>query len=106
LIGSTLGLQNHNKQAVVFSSAKFALRGVVHSLRTHLKHDNIGITALNLGDLATDHPDEAEEVILSRFNHSLIPLSDVIKALKFIISTTNGSCIKEIDMPSMKDNDI
>ncbi|AOM78453.1 SDR family NAD(P)-dependent oxidoreductase [Pedobacter steynii] len=95
-IGSTLGLENHNKQAVIFSAAKFALRGVVQSLRTHLRKDNIGITALNLGDLATD----------AEHDETLIPLSDVISALNFVIQTSNASCVKEIDMPSMKDIDL
>lgn len=94
-IGSTLGLSNHNKQAVVFSAAKFALRGVVHSLRTQLRKDNIGITALNLGDLATEGEQEA-----------LIPLTDVISALRFVIQTSPKTCVKEIDMPSMTDIDL
>lgn len=94
-IGSTLGLPNHNKQAVVFSAAKFALRGVVHSLRTHLRKDSIGITTLNLGDLATDQE-----------GATLIPLSDVISALRFVINTSPKTCVKEIDMPAMLDADV
>ena len=38
--------------------------------------------------------------------YSLIPLSDVIKAIKFIISTTNATCVKEILMPAMKDRNV
>lgn len=94
-IGSTLGLPNHNKQAVVFSAAKFALRGVVHSLRTQLRKDHIGITTLNLGDLATDQE-----------GATLIPLSDVISALRFVINTSAKTCVKEIDMPAMLDADL
>lgn len=94
-IGSTLGLPNHNKPAVVFSAAKFALRGVVHSLRTHLRKDSIGITTLNLGDLATDQE-----------SPTMIPLSDVISALRFVINTSPKTCIKEIDMPAMQDADL
>ena len=94
-IGSTLGLPNHNKQAVVFSAAKFALRGVVHSLRTHLRKDSIGITTLNLGDLATDQE-----------GATLIPISDVISALRFVVRTSPKTCVKEIDMPAMQDIDL
>lgn len=94
-IGSTLGLPNHNKQAVVFSAAKFALRGVVHSLRGQLRKDSIGMTTLNLGDLATDQE-----------GATLIPLSDVISALRFVIHTSSKTCVKEIDMPAMQDADL
>jgi len=43
---------------------------------------------------------------LAETNHALIPLSDVILAIKFIISTSNASCVKEILMPAMKDENI
>ena len=37
LIGSTWGLDNHNGKEVTFSATKFALRGIVHSLRENLR---------------------------------------------------------------------
>jgi 3-oxoacyl-[acyl-carrier protein] reductase len=107
IIGSTLGLQNHNKKEVVFSIAKFAMQGIIHSLRTHLREHDIGVTVVNLGDLATQYGyDEGTDIVLKKHKGKLIPIADVINALRFIIGTTNATCIKEINMPAMKDPDI
>lgn len=103
IIGSTLGLDNHNKNEVVFSATKFAVRGIVHSLRSHLRKDRISITVLNLGDLATEDevPPGGEKQ-----KSNLIPLADVICALQFVLNTSNASCVKEINMPAMMDPDV
>lgn len=107
IIGSTLGLSNHNKKEVVFSATKFAVRGIIHSLRTHLREYSIGVTAINLGNLATEYEyEEGVEIVTEKHKGELIPLADVISALKFIITTTNATCVKEINMPSMNDIDI
>ncbi|WP_426276707.1 SDR family oxidoreductase [Chryseobacterium sp. S-02] len=107
IIGSTLGLQNHNKKEIVFSVTKFAIRGIIHSLRTHLREHSIGVTAVNLGDLATEYEyEEGIDIVTEKHTGELIPLADAINALKFIISTSNATCVKEINMPSMKDLDI
>lgn len=107
IIGSTLGLQNHNKKGVVFSVTRFAMHGIIHSLRTHLREHNIGVTVINLGDLATQYEyEEGTEIVIEKHKGELIPLADVLSGLRFIISTTNATCIKEITMPSMKDPDI
>jgi 3-oxoacyl-[acyl-carrier protein] reductase len=107
IIGSTLGLQNHNKKEVVFSVTKFAMQGFIHSLRTYLREHNIGVTVINLGDLATQYEyEEGAEIVTEKQKGKLIPLADVLHALRFIINSTNASCIKEITMPSMKDPDI
>lgn len=107
IIGSTLGLPNHNKKEIVFSATRFAIQGIVHSLRTHLKEHNIGVTVINLGDIATQYEyEEGTEIVTEKHKGKLIPLADVLSALRFIISTTNATCIKEIIMPSMKDPDV
>lgn len=107
LIGSTWGVDNHNGKELIFSATKYALRGVAQSLREILREDLIGVSVLNLGYLATEYEiDVPTELILAETNHSLIPLSDVIQAIKFIISTTNATCVKEILMPAMKDRNI
>ena len=104
LIGSTWGLDNHNGKEVVFSATKFALRGIVHSLRETLRKHHIGISLLNLGYLASDYAIDTDihEVLLAT-NQQLIPLQDVILAIKFILATSKATCIKEIDMPAMAD---
>jgi short-subunit dehydrogenase len=104
LIGSTWGLDNHNGNEVVFSATKFALRGIVQALRQTLRKDQIGISILNLGYLATefDINTPVDEVILQS-DAQLIPLQDVVLAIQFILSTSQASCVKEIDMPAMAD---
>ncbi|ALU27017.1 SDR family oxidoreductase [Myroides odoratimimus] len=104
LIGSTWGLDNHNGKEVAFSATKFALRGVIHSLRENLREDNIGVSILNLGYLATEYGcEETVKSIIEKSNGELIPLQDVLQAIRFIISTSNATCVKEINMPAMKD---
>jgi len=107
LIGSTWGLDNHNGKEVTFSASKFALRGIVHSLRENLRYHKIGVSIINLGYLATEF-DHNEDIttVLEKTGGKLIPLQDVINALKFIISTSNASCVKEISMPAMNDTNL
>jgi len=107
LIGSTWGVGNHNGKELIFSATKFALRGIAESLREILRNDLIGVSILNLGYLATEYEiDVPIEKVLKETNYSLIPLIDVIQAIKFIISTSNGTCVKEILMPAMKDKNV
>ncbi|MFC3198088.1 SDR family NAD(P)-dependent oxidoreductase [Parapedobacter deserti] len=107
LIGSTWGLDNHNGKEVTFSATKFALRGIVHSLRENLRGNRIGVSVLNLGYLAMEsQADGLKDAGTERTAVKQIPLQDVILALKFIISTSDASCVKEINMPAMDDNNM
>ena len=64
----------------------------------------IGVSILNLGYLATEYEiDTHIDKVLKETDYSLIPLADVIHAIKFIMSTSKGACVKEILMPAMKD---
>ncbi len=104
LIGSTWGLDNHNGKEIAFSATKFALRGIVHSLRENMREYGIGVSIVNLGYLATDFDyEDGIEKIIQKSNGELIPLQDVVEAVRFIVSTSNASCVKEINMPAMKD---
>ncbi|MEK6492584.1 SDR family oxidoreductase [Myroides odoratimimus] len=107
LIGSTWGLDNHNGKEVAFSVTKFALRGIIHSLRENLREHLIGVSILNLGYLATEYDyKEPVESIIEQSNGELIPLQDVLEAIRFILSTSKASCVKEINMPAMKDKNM
>ncbi|MNY65304.1 hypothetical protein D3C86_2025580 [compost metagenome] len=76
----------------------------MHALRENLRAYKIGVSILNLGYLATEFEnDENVETVIKQTEGNLIPLQDVINALKFIISTSNASCVKEINMPAMND---
>lgn len=107
LIGSTWGLDNHNGKEVAFSATKYALRGIAQSLRETLREDKIAISVINLGYLATEYPltVPADEVI-EKNNGQLIPLQDVVNAVRFITSTSNATCVKEITMPAMMDTNV
>lgn len=107
LIGSTWGVDNHNGKELVFSATKFALRGIAQSLREILREHLIGVSVLNLGYLASEYEiEKATQDILEETKYSLIPLADVIQAIHFIISTTKASCVKEILMPAMLDQNV
>lgn len=107
LIGSTWGLDNHNGEEVTFSATKYALRGIVQSLRETLRKDKIGISILNLGYLATEYPLSVPvSEVIEKSNGQLIPLQDVINAVRFILSTSNATCVKEITMPAMMDENV
>lgn len=104
LIGSTWGLDNHNGKEVAFSATKYALRGIVQSLRETLREDKIGISIINLGYLATEYPLSVPVAeVIEKSHGQLIPLHDVVNAVRFILSTSNATCVKEITMPAMMD---
>lgn len=107
LIGSTWGVDNHNGKELVFSATKFALRGIAQSLREILREHLIGVSVLNLGYLASEYGiDKPTQDVLEQTKYSLIPLADVIQAIHFIISTSKASCVKEILMPAMLDQNV
>ncbi|WP_368921003.1 SDR family NAD(P)-dependent oxidoreductase, partial [Providencia vermicola] len=107
LIGSTWGLDNHNGHEVTFSASKYALRGIVQSLRETLRQDKIAISVINLGYLATEYDLSTPiEDVISRTEGALIPLQDVLNAVKFILSTSDATCVKEITMPAMLDENV
>jgi hypothetical protein len=67
----------------------------------------IGVSVLNLGYLASEYEiDKPTQDVLEQTEYSLIPLSDVIQAIHFILSTTKASCVKEILMPTMLDQNV
>jgi 3-oxoacyl-[acyl-carrier protein] reductase len=107
IVGSTWGLDNHNGKEVTFSATKFAVRGIVHALRESLRKYNIGISILNLGFLSDDLVGTAEGTTSHETNDSpYIPIQDVISAIRFILSTSKSTCVKEINMPAMQDMNV
>lgn len=107
LIGSTWGLDNHKGKEVTFSATKYALRGIVQSLRETLREDKIAISILNLGYLATEYPLSLPvDDVIEQSGGQLIPLQDVVNAVRFILSTSNATCVKEITMPAMMDENV
>ena len=77
---------------------------MVHALRQSLKKDQIGISVLNLGYLATEFDINTPlDTVLAETEAQLIPLQDVLAAIRFILATSRASCVKEINMPAMAD---
>jgi len=104
IIGSTWGLDNHNGKEVTFSATKFAVRGIVHALRESLRKYSIGVSILNLGFLSDDLSGTAGRTTGDETSESPhIPVQDVLSAIRFILSTSKSTCIKEINMPAMQD---
>lgn len=106
-IGSTSGLTNNKRQEVVFSATKFALKGIAESLREIVREDQIGVSILSLGYLATEFTiDEPTDKVLQESAYTLIPMQDVLSAIHFITSTSTATCVKEIIMPAMADENV
>ena len=104
LIGSTWGVDNHAAKEVAFSATKYALRGITHALREVLRPYAIGVSVLNLGYLATEYDlSVPTEQVLAETERRLIPLTDVVQAVRFILSTSSATCVKELLMPAMAD---
>lgn len=107
LIGSTWGLPNHKGKELVFSATKFGLKGVAESLREIVREDQIGVSVLSLGYLATEFEiDTPVNTVLEESDYALIPLQDVLSAINFISSTSPATCVKEIIMPAMADENV
>lgn len=107
LIGSTSALLNNKRKELVFSATKFALKGMGGSLREIVREDRIGVSVLNLGYLATEFEVEIPaETVLAESDYTLIPLQDVLAAIEFIASTSSATCVKEIIMPAMLDENV
>ena len=79
---------------VAYNASKWALRGVAHGLREHLRPKRIGVTIINPGSIASSEDD-------SRLD--LIPPSDLVAVISCVVKLSRRSNIKEIDLPAMMD---
>jgi 3-oxoacyl-[acyl-carrier protein] reductase len=69
---------------------------LAHSFRENLRKDEIGITVLNLGGMATDF-DFADGIdkVLAKYGNSKIPVSDVSQTILWIVNLSNRSLPKK-----------
>jgi short-subunit dehydrogenase len=103
-IGSTVGLNNSNSSQVAFVASKFAIRGMTEALREHARRDGIAVTCINPGELASEVPyEEGIDRAISVYNGSRIPLQDIVALVKCVVSLSNASCVKEINIPALMD---
>jgi NAD(P)-dependent dehydrogenase (short-subunit alcohol dehydrogenase family) len=97
--GSVNGLDNSRQPEVAYNASKFGLRGVTHALREVVRKDRISVTCVNLGSAAATK-DEMEADANAR---SMVSPDDLIAVMRCIISLSNASCVKEIDLLAMAD---
>ncbi|MDP4098714.1 SDR family oxidoreductase [Paenibacillus sp. P96] len=104
LIGSTAGLENNHFTQVSFAASKFGLRGIGNSLREHVKKYGIGVTIINPGEIATQVPyEDGVEKVWSAYQGTQIPVQDIVSLVKCVIHLSRASCVKEINIPAMLD---
>lgn len=107
LVGSTCGLENEGTTSVAYAATKFAMRGAAHALRELLRKDGIPVTVLSPGSMATDLPfDAAAEEALERHGSARIPAADIVALVRTIRALSPASCLKEIHLPAVADDDV
>ena len=104
LISSISGLDNEGSSPVAYAASKFGVRGVAHALRPVLRESNIAITCLNPGAIANDVPyEDGVDAALSKHDGKAIPVADIVELLRAVLKLSPASCVKEIDMPALRD---
>lgn len=104
LIGSTDGLENAESKQVAYTASKFGLRGVGNALREYVRKDGIGVTCINPGSIAASIPyEEGTDKTISTYHGTRIPVQDLVSLVQCVINLSNASCVKEINVPAMKD---
>jgi len=96
-LGALSGMDQCTSSQVAYSASKFALRGAIQALHLALQEEGIGFTTINPANVAT------EEVLLDikegrTQEQILIPISDIISSIEWIISLSKASNISEINL--------
>jgi len=105
-IGSTNGLDNGDMTAVAYSAAKFGLRGACQALRQHFRKDGIAVTCLSPGSIASDVAFGSAAAALKQHRSKRMPVEDIVAVIRCILDLSAASCVKEINMPALKDEDV
>ena len=104
LIGSISGLDNEGSSPVAYAASKFGVRGVAHALRPVLRESGITVTCLNPGWVANDVPyADGVDAALAKHDGKAIPVGDIVELLRAVLKLSPATCIKEINMPAMRD---
>lgn len=105
LIGSTSGLDNAGTPEAAYNASKMGLRGLALALREYLRSARIPVTIVNPGSISTeDSPYEAgREAALAASGGALIPVHDLVALVRCVLSLSNATCVKEIDVPATAD---
>lgn len=100
LIGSNAGLENARRPEVAYAASKFGLRGMAHALREVVRVDHIAVTSVNLGDVGVVTQIDGQPAIDPK-GFQGIPLADIVSVMRCLVSLSNASCVKEIDLLGM-----
>lgn len=104
VIGSINGLENYTHgREVAYGASKFGLRGMTHALRENLRTDRIAVTCVNPGSFGS-YWMEGERLLTDTTDRDdLISTEDMVSTFKWLVSLSNRTCAKEIDLPAMLD---
>ncbi len=103
LVGSTDGLENVGSSQAAYVASKFGLRGAAHALRSHVRKDRIGVTVLNLGTIAGSPFEDGLTSALDVGGGRSMPAHDIVALVRCIVDLSAASCVKEVVMPAMAD---
>ncbi len=108
LIGSTSGMDNPHVPEVAYNTSKMGLRGLAQALRENLRRQQIPVTCINPGSIATVSAtyEMGREATLTKTHGKLIPMQDMVALVRCILSLSNATCVKEIDLPATADTNV
>ncbi|MBN8594363.1 MAG: SDR family oxidoreductase [Anaerolineae bacterium] len=104
VIGSINGLENYTQgREVAYGASKFGLRGMTHALRENLRADRIAVTCVNPGSFGSYWMEGGRLLTDTADRDDLISTEDMVNTFKWLVSLSNRTCAKEIDLPAMLD---
>lgn len=97
LMGSLSGKDNAASIEVANTASKFGLRGAAQALALALRPQNIGVTVINPGNVATE--EVLADVAEGRIGEQQpLPLADISAAIDFVLGVSAAAVPSEIDL--------
>lgn len=104
VVGSINGLENYTQgREVAYGASKFGLRGMTHALRENLRADRIAVTCVNPGSFGSYWMEGGRLLTDTADRDDVISTEDMVNTFKWLVSLSNRTCAKEIDLPAMLD---
>jgi len=88
---------------VAYGASKFGLRGMTHALRENLRADRIAVTCVNPGSFGSYWMEGGRLLTDTADRDDLISTEDMVNTFKWLVTLSNRTCAKEIDLPAMLD---
>ena len=103
VIGSTVGLYCAPR-SVVYAATKFGIWGFCRSIRPYCRENNIKVTTVFPGSIASELDIEAdEESVRAAHNGKRMPTKDLVNLISTILTMSDMSLVEEVAVPAMKD---